>query len=334
MIPSVVNLIAEAIRGKFVMKKPFKALLSLAVCLTLVFSMALSAAADRGTLWDKIIARIMEMEDVEEQNVSISGNLIEAGEVEENWAGGSWTAGAKPSAADILATGDDIYIKMPHESYYLDEYEYKYVNDRANKNSVYVFDNPDNGINAKYLRPRAYHGSRVIVLAERQIHSCVLYWTADNVMHAGWVSSENLQDEFPGVAYSVGKLDAKFANKGVESFVPAQTWSELPAADTGTKYTIVNNGGRKCISVTLDYHIIGRNGVVNLQGAREVYCLVEGEWINAGEFEVDKNLTPVMYTIYFRSPVELEAFLIVPKDLNTQGFDVRQQVVEMCCLKE
>ena len=316
------------------MKKHFKALISLVVCLILIFTMALSAVADSGTLRDKLIAKVKEIEAAEKKAVSTSNDLIEADEVIKKWEENSWRAGCKPSVDDILATGDEIYIKMPHESYYLDEYEYKYVYDKENKHSVYVFDNPDYGINAKFLRPRAYHGSRVIVLAERQIYSCVLYWTADNVMHAGWISSENLQDEFPGDEFIVGKKNAETLNKGVESFVPALMWSEVPAADTDTKYTLVNNEGRKCISVTFDYHVIGRNGIVNPHGDREVYCLIEGKWIKIGEFEVNKSLDPVLYTIHFKNPVEVEAFLIIPKDLDTQGIDVRQSVVEMCCPEE
>lgn len=316
------------------MKKSFKALISMAVCPILIFTMALHAAADSGTLLERCLAKIMEMNALEKNDVSSSTDLIEAGEVTEAWEEHSWMEARKPSADDILATGDEIYIKMPHESYYLDEYAYKYVNDKENKHSVYVFDNPDYGTNAKYPRPRAYHGSRVIVLAERQIHSCVLYWTADNVMHAGWISSENLQDEFPGVAFSVGKRDAKTLDKEAECIIPAQMWSEVPAADTATKYTIVNSEGRKCISVTLDYHVIGRNGIANPHGDREVYCFIAGEWIKAGEFEVDKSLSPVLYTLHFKTPVELEAFLIIPKDRSIQGVDVRQRVVEMWCPKE
>ena len=57
-----------------------------------------------------------------------------------------------------------------------------------------------------------------------------------------------------------------------------------------------------------------------------------GKWIKAGEFELDKSLSPVLYTIYFNSPVILDAFLIVPKDLNKEGIDVRQSVVEMRCV--
>lgn len=314
------------------MKEHFKTLLSLAVCQILIFSMATSAEAARASLRDKAFAKIVGMEAGEKKFVSDSNDLIGADEVVEKWANSGWMWGSKPSVDDILATGDEIYIKMPHESYYLDEYEYKYVNDRDNKYSVYVFDNPDYGTDAKFLRPRAYHGSRVIVLAERQIHSCVLYWTADNVMHAGWISSENLQDEFPGVAFNVGKMSANATNKGVQDFVPAQAWSDSPAAGTDTKYTLVNNEGKKCISVTLDYQVIGRNDVVNPHGIREVYCLIEGEWISAGEFEVDKSLSPVLYTIYFNGPIKLDAFLIIPQDLNTQGIDVRQSVVEMSCV--
>lgn len=314
------------------MKKHFKALLSLAVCQILIFFMAASAEAVRVSLRDKAMAKIAGMDAGEKAFASDGNDLIGAGEVVEKWVNSGWAEGSKPSVDDILATSDEIYIKMPHESYYLNKYEYKYVNDRDNKYSVYVFDNPDNGTNAKYPRPRAYHGSRVIVLAERQIHSCVLYWTADNVMHAGWISSENLQDEFPGVVFSVGKMSAKATDQGVQNFVPAQTWSDAPAAGTDTQYTLVNNEGKKCVSVTLDYQVIGRNDVVNPHGAREVYCLIAGKWIMEGEFEVDKSLSPVLYTIYFNSPVKLDAFLIVPKDLYKQGIDVRQSVVEMSCV--
>lgn len=93
----------------------------LAICLVLIFTMALSAVADSGTLLDRLIAKIKEMEVMEKKAVSISNDLIEADEVIEKWEESSWIEGCKPSAADILATGDEIYIKMPHESYYLDE---------------------------------------------------------------------------------------------------------------------------------------------------------------------------------------------------------------------
>lgn len=314
------------------MKKRFKALLSLVVCQTMIFSMSTSVDAVRASLLDRGIAMITGMASANEETASDANDLIGSDEVVEKWVNSGWMEGSKPSAEDIFATGDDIYIKMPSESYYLDCYEYKYVVDRDNKHSVYVFDNPDNGTNAIYLRPRAYHGSRVIVLAERQIHSCVLYWTADNVMHAGWISSANLQDEFPGVMFSVGKMSANAPDKGVESFIPAQMWSDAPADGTSTKYTFVSNEGKKCVSVTLDYHVIGRNDVPYPHGTREVYCLIAGKWIKAGEFELDKNLSPVLYTIHFNSPVILDAFLIVPKDLNKQGIDVRQSVVEMRCV--
>ena len=314
------------------MKKRFKGLLSLALCQVLIFSMAASADAAKASFRDKCIAIITGKEVAKEETVSDANDLIGSDEIVEKWVNSGWMEGSKPSADDILATGDDIYIKMPHESYYLDCYEYKYVNDRDNKHSVYVFDNPDNGTNAKYPRPRAYHGSRVIVLAERQVHSCVLYWTADNVMHAGWISSANLQDEFPGVVFSVGKMSANAPDKGVDSFIPALMWSDAPADGTRTKYTFVSNEGKKCVSVTLDYHVIGRNDVPNPHGTREVYCLIAGKWIKAGEFELDKSLSPVLYTIHFNSPVILDAFLIVPKDLNKEGIDVRQSVVEMRCV--
>lgn len=311
------------------MNRHFKALVSLALCLTLICTLALSAGADSENLLDKLNAQTKEMEKAVGTTESKSGGLIATEESTVKWQEGRWVERDKPSVDDILATGDEIYIKMPHESYYLDEYEYKYVNDRENRLSVYVFDNPDNGTQAKFPRPRAYHGSRVVVLAVRGVHSCVLYWTENNVMHAGWISSENLQDSFPGDEYSVEKKNAEVYDKGVASFVPALKWSEKPIADTLTKYTIINNEGKACISMTLDYHVIGRNGVAKYYGEREVYCFADGEWIKAGEFEVNKGTSPVQFTIHFKTPVNVEAFLIIPKDLQTQGIEFRQSVVEM-----
>ena len=217
---------------------------------------------------------------------------------------------------------------MPHPSYYLDRYEYKYINDEDIGLSVYIFDNPDNGTDAVWSRPRAYHGSRVVVLAVRHMHSCILYRTEDNVLHAGWVSTENLEDDFPGDKYSVGKNAQAKGGTNYVSFMPGVKWSESPIADTRTKYTQVNNGGRKCVSMTIDYQVIGRNGT-KAWGDRDVYCRVAGEWIKAGSFQVNENYDPVQFTIHFNAPVLVDAFLVIPRELYTQGFYFRQSVVEM-----
>ena len=65
------------------MKMHFKALTSLAVCLILIFSTALSAAADSGTLLDRLFATIQEKAAAEEKTVSTDNDLIEADEVTE-----------------------------------------------------------------------------------------------------------------------------------------------------------------------------------------------------------------------------------------------------------
>lgn len=313
------------------MKRNLKITISMILCITMLFTIALSAAAENESLLDKLNAQLKEAEKGTEPT---SDSLIDTDEVSLEIYERNWVEGDKPSVDDIIATGDDIYIKIPQESYFLDEYEYKYVVNKDGGDTVFIFDDPTIDFAYNYHSPLAYHGSQVVVLAERQIHSCILYRTYDNELHAGWICTENLQDNFPGDKLAVGKKDTKTYGKNLTSFVPSIWWSEEYAADTRTYYTVIDNEGKDCISITFDYQVIGRNGVYKPHEGREVYCLVDGSWIKAGEFDVKETLDPIQFTIHFKKPVSVEAFFIIPTELHKQDIDVRQSVIEMCCPEE
>lgn len=308
------------------MKRQFRIIISMILCMALFSGMSISAAADDESLLDKLNAQLKETK--AEPDASAS-SLIDSEESSVVVSEYSCVLGEKPSEDDITATGDDKYIKMPHESYYLDEYEYKYVYNEDGGSTVFVFDNPSADYECNQYSPLAYHGSMVVVLAERQIHSCILYKDHNNRLHAGWICTENLQDSFPGDKYSVGKSAAKTQKQNVSRFVPSFWWSEEHAADTRTYYTAIGSEGNDCISITLDYQVIGRNGVYKPHEERDVYCLVDGAWIKAGQFDVKETLDPVQFTIHFKKPVDLEGFFIIPTELYKQDIEARQGVVEI-----
>lgn len=311
------------------MKKYCKVIISIILSLALFSSMSMSAAAEAESLLDKLNKQLEETKNAPEENSSDS--LIEDAGTSVNLYASNWFHGEFPSEDDIIATGDDAFIKMPHESYYLDEYEYKYVVNKDGGSTVFVFDNPSADYECNTHSPLAYNGSLVIVLAVRQIHSCILYRDHNNILHAGWICSENLQDNFPGDKYSVGKDISNTYSKDLINFVPSVWWSEETAADTRTNYTIVENLGKQCISLTIDYQVIGRNGVYKPHEGRRVYCLANGSWIKAGEFNVQESLDPVQFTIHFKKPVCVDAFFIIPTELYKQDIEARQTVVAMCC---
>ncbi|MBQ1236082.1 MAG: hypothetical protein IIX72_03830, partial [Oscillospiraceae bacterium] len=226
-----------------------------------------------------------------------------------------------PSENDIIAIGFDGQIKMPHEAYYLDDYEYAFIYDSEFGLNVRVFINPDNGIDKSNMQPRAWHGSKVTLLAKRQDFYCIIYYTNENRICAGWVHEDKLRSVYPGDWYGKGQRNAELFEGEYYMVRPEVEWSEDFYVDTNTKYSRVWSPGPS-IGMTLEYQVIGRNGKI-ADGGRDVFINLGDDWRYIGSFEVNKELDPVRYTIYFNYPVLVKAVAVLPQDMSQQGFDFR-----------
>jgi serine/threonine protein kinase len=96
----------------------------------------------------------------------------------------------KPSAADLDAINADI-VYPRKESYYLEEYETKYVQSRKGNGSVYSFKDPNSSKDV--MRAGNYffvnNGTEAIVLARAGGYSCVIF---PELNQAGWINSDYL----------------------------------------------------------------------------------------------------------------------------------------------
>ena len=233
-----------------------------------------------------------------------------------------------PSESDIVAVGMDGQIKMPHEDYYLADYRYAYIFDCDYGLNVRVFRNPDNGIASSNQLPKAWHGSEVILLAKRHDFYCIIYYTNENQVCAGWVHEDWLRSSFPGDSYSVGKKNQELFSGDYYVARPEVEWADEFYIDTYTEYTRVYSPG-DCFSLTLEYQVIGRNDK-KAYGEHEVYYNTGDGWKEAGSFNVKEDLDPIRYTLYFNKPVNVKALAVLPAERSQQGFDFRLCVPEMC----
>jgi len=232
-----------------------------------------------------------------------------------------------PSENDIIAMGYEGQIKMPHEAYYLDDYEYAFVFDADYGLNVRVYRNPDDGICQGNLLPVAWHGSEVTLLAKRHDFYCITYYTNDNVLCAGWVHEDDLCSSYPGDWYGVGARNAELFAGDYYMVRPEVEWSEDFYVDSYTRYSRVWSPGN-VTAMTLEYQVIGRNDK-KADGGRDVYINLGDGWRYIGSFQVNEELDPVRYTIYFNYPVLVKAVAVLPQDMSQQGFDFRLSVSNM-----
>lgn len=232
-----------------------------------------------------------------------------------------------PSESDLIAIGFDGQIKMPHEAYYLDDYEYAFIFDPSYGLNVRVYRNPDDGICEGNMLPNAWHGSEVTLLAKRHAFYCIIYYTNDNQICAGWVHEDNLRSNFPGDWYGRGQRNAELFEKEYYKIRPEVEWSEDYFGNSHTRYSKVWSPGG-VIAMDLEYQVIGRNGKV-ADGGRDVFMDVGDGWVYIGSFEVNEELDPVRYTVYFNYPVTVKAVAVFPENVYSEGFDFRMCVENM-----
>lgn len=289
------------------MKKTLTALLSALLVLVFLFSFSSAAFAEGPGV-----------------TLSSISNTIKGSGSEDN----SSDNGGKPSAADILAASNGRKVVLPGANSYYPNYEYLYV-DAPKKNSVYVYPQPDAGKKSSHF---AYHGSRVTVLAEENGFGCILYYTSDNVLRAGWINMERLSWTYPGNEITIG---AERRDQNVIRFreIPV-TWSKENFVGTKQKFSLLNEAAENCVEFTLDYNIISRGDARTNEcvGPRTIYVNDGSGWVSVGTFEY-KEITPCHVVVRLSQPMKILAVATKADCAKPDVFTFRQSVLDLVCLK-
>ena len=175
--------------------------------------------------------------------------------------------------------------------------------------------------------PFAYHGSRVVVLAEQDGYSCVLYRSDDAKLHAAWIATDKLSWDYPGRTCSIGNSDLSWAYNIGD---PNVSWSKESFVGTKQKFTLLDTPVEYCVGFTLDYQVTTRNGAETKEilGPRTVY-INDGEgWIEVGQFDYSE-LGPVHVNISWDEPISLVAVGTVASCAKPDTFLFRQSLLDV-----
>jgi len=229
-----------------------------------------------------------------------------------------------PSAKDVAATGDTENIVMPDIKSYLTNYAIMYLD--AEKNlSVRGSTRPSE--NTIYrTRGYAFHGSRVIALAEQDGFYCVQYWTAENEHQTAWFPARYISEQYPG---ATGYAEASRDHRNVYVGDATVKWSKDTFVDTPRRYMLVNEAFENCTGFTLDYQVISRNGATTKEiiGPRTVYVNDGDGWIEVCQFDYTE-LGPVHIVIQLEEPMTLAAVMTVASCTKPNTFKYRQAVLD------
>lgn len=228
-----------------------------------------------------------------------------------------------PSSSDILAAENAERVSYPSGSNYLDYYQIRYV--KANKgHSIHVFSSPSLDARHKYT---VFHGQRVLRLAKKSNgFSFILFYYKDNVLRAGWVTSDNLVSRYPGrTAYIGGR-----SSGGYDGGDYAVSWSRGEFPGEGQRYAELDTPAFDCVGFTLDYMVTDRNGVGTgkVTGRRTVYIHDGSRWSQVGSFRYDE-LGPVHVEITLDAPTDVYAVGITADCLRPDKFDFRIAVLDV-----
>ncbi len=243
--------------------------------------------------------------------------------------GSSASAAQSSSAQTLFYTASNARtIERPNTADYFSSPFTMYVN-APKGHSVYVYDywsfDEANRFDA------AFHGSRVMVLAEHREFYCILYYTQKNELKAAWVNAENLVSYYPGNTAQLGwgNNSSRLINAGD----PEVSWSRENFVRTKRKFTILNQAINNVVSFTLDYQVTARNGSNSYAviGPRDVYVNDGSGWIYVGSFNYPDHHSPVHITVYLDQPMTLAAVATVPNCSDPNTFVFRQSVLDVMC---
>ena len=225
------------------------------------------------------------------------------------------------SRQTILATGDQKYIQMPAEESYLSEPRTMYITSlpydwctldktgdpdqmKACGPGVSVERVPE-ARSGRLTMPWAYEGTEVMVVAEENGMSCIVYRYSDNRMRAGWVQTRFLVDEFPGKQLEIGSPTS--ANITTVNGIEMQ-WSRKSFLTTQQNYSVLSETVENCVGFTLEYQLIQENTPIwgNILGPRDVYVNDGTQWIKVGSFAYPEFGT-VRVAVHLNQPTNIVA---------------------------
>jgi len=244
---------------------------------------------------------------------------------------GSYNAAA--GVETYLKTLDlDDDLQLPKKSSYLSVRQVMFI-DAPGGHSVYTYVEPDSG--ADNLSP-AYHESKVSVYAVEDDWAFIVYEDEQLEKQAAWVNADNLvelAEKSKGKTVGFGKAIYD-TNDTISLIDVEQKWSKLNFVDSKTKWVEFDaelEEGDEFVAMDIAYHVIGRNGVKDASGERDVY-INDGEgWEYVGSFEVSRDLEPVTIHINYDEPREIKAVAVVPTDSDHEKCLVRTSVIWLYC---
>ena len=110
---------------------------------------------------------------------------------------------------------------------------------------------------------------------------------------------------------------------------PEQKLSSFNFVDSKTKYVTLSTPTYEAdnfVAIDLYYKVVGRNGVKDASGERNVYINDGSGWEFMGSFEVNSDYDPVCININYDKPREIRAFAIVPSNSELEKCSVCQHV--------
>lgn len=233
--------------------------------------------------------------------------------------------GGGPCAADLKLAKNYEELTLPKYGSYLNVYSQMYI-DAEKGHSVRVHSKPDG--KEKSTIDYAYHGSYILALAEEDGCYCVFYWNQNNNLMAGWVDKKSVSYSFPGEVYTIGKARSY---RDVERWSnPPVSWANEDFVGTNQGYTLMNYELDDCLSFTLDYQVVSRNGseTQDCLGYRTIYVNDGHGWDSVGSFYLDE-LVPVHVTVYLDRPVDILAVAAIADCEGADTFIVRQSVMDV-----
>ena len=253
-----------------------------------------------------------------------------AGPINNQIKGSSASAAQATSAQTLFYTASNANkIERPNTTDYFSTPFTMYV-DAPKGHSVYVYDywsfDEANRFDA------AFHGSRVVVLAEHREFYCILYYTQKNELKVAWVNAENLVSYYPGNTAQLGwrNSNSQLINVGD----PNVSWSRENFVRTKRKFTVLNQAINNVVCFTLDYQVTARNGSESYEvtGPRDVYVNDGSGWIYVGSFDYPDHHSPIHVTVYLDQPMTLAAVATVPSCSDPNTFVFRQSVLDVMCV--
>ena len=242
--------------------------------------------------------------------------------------GSSGQSSYSSGARDLLYTaGNFRKIEQPASGDFYSQPWTAYINAPMG-HSVYVFDYW--GMADENLFDSAFHGSRVTVLAVHGACSCILYYTQDYQLRAGWVRSSFLESWYPGVEYSIGwMLDSNVTNVGD----PAMRWSQDNFVRTGRKYSVLQEPVHNCVNFTLDYQLTHRYDaeISEVVGPRDVYINDGTGWTLVGRFDYP-DVSACHVNISLPDPTTIAAVAVIAQCKYPDLYVCRQSLLDVKCL--